>query len=129
MIEPREVIQELEEIRTTYEDDTELHEWLGIAIDTINELMADLCSCYQLVSIQQIRADIKNIKMSKMTNTKTTHKPKTKHKSEAQKVADQRKKQIAEAQKKAKAGLQDSLELNSRLDPEPIDLDTLDIDI
>ena len=126
MIEPREVIQELEELRTTYEDDTELHEWMGIAIDTINELMADLCSCYQLVSIQQIRADIKNIKM---TNMKTTHKPKTKHKSEAQKVADQRKKQIAEAQKKAKDGLQDSLELNSRLDPEPIDLDTLDIDI
>ena len=126
MIEPREVIQELEELRTTYEDDTELHEWMGIAIDTINELMADLCSCYQLVSIQQIRADIKNIKMTNIK--KTTHKPKTKHKSEAQKVADQRKKQIAEAQKNAKAGLQDSLELSSRLETEPEpDLESMDI--
>lgn len=126
MIEPREVIQELEEMRTTYEDDTALHEWLGIAVDTIRELMVDLCSCYQLVSIQQIRTDIKNIKMTNMK--KTTHKPKTKHKSEAQKVADQRKKQIAEAQKNAKEGLQDSLELNSRLEAEPEpDLESMDV--
>lgn len=116
---PTEVISKLREYNEILHEQVEPievihpHDLLEDAITTITELMSDVHTMYQSISIHQIRKDIAELQKVNAPK-KSVGRPKTKHVSEAQKIAEQRKKQMEEAVK-AKDSLQHSLELD-RLD-------------
>jgi hypothetical protein len=113
---PTEVISKLREYDEILQEQVEPievihpHDLLEDAITTITELMADVHTMYQSISIHQIRKDIAELQKVNAPK-KSVGRPKTKHVSEAQKIAEQRKKQMEEAVK-AKDSLQHSLELD-----------------